>query len=47
MSLSGHEGALCIVFACQQKYQDNDHWRIRAKDIELERLSEILPTFSF
>ncbi|HGN1704339.1 TPA: AsmA2 domain-containing protein YhdP [Providencia rettgeri] len=29
------------------KYQGNDHWRIRAKNIELERLSEVLPTFSF
>lgn len=29
------------------KYHQKDHWRIRAKNIELERLSEILPTFSF
>ncbi|WP_272517063.1 AsmA2 domain-containing protein YhdP [Providencia sp. PROV194] len=39
--------ASVLYLPASKKYQDNDHWRIRAKDIELERLSEILPTFSF
>ncbi|NHB89368.1 DUF3971 domain-containing protein [Photorhabdus tasmaniensis] len=30
-----------------KKYDGKDHWRIRAENIQLERLSNILPTFSF
>ncbi|NHB93008.1 DUF3971 domain-containing protein [Photorhabdus cinerea] len=30
-----------------KKYDSKDHWRIRAENIQLERLSSILPTFSF
>lgn len=42
------QGSVSVLYLpTSKKYQDNDHWRIRAKNIELERLSEVLPTFSF
>lgn len=42
------QGNVSVLYLpASKKYQDNDHWRIRAKNIELERLSEVLPTFSF
>ncbi|WP_275075777.1 AsmA2 domain-containing protein YhdP [Providencia rettgeri] len=42
------QGSASVLYLpASKKYQDNDHWRVRAKNIELERLSEVLPTFSF
>ncbi|WP_369308690.1 AsmA2 domain-containing protein YhdP [Providencia rettgeri] len=42
------QGSVSVLYLpASKKYQDNDHWRVRAKNIELERLSEVLPTFSF
>ncbi|EKT59957.1 AsmA2 domain-containing protein YhdP [Providencia sneebia] len=42
------KGSLSILYLpSSTKYHQKDHWRIRAKNIELERLSEVLPTFSF
>ncbi|MEI9750334.1 AsmA2 domain-containing protein YhdP [Moellerella wisconsensis] len=41
-------GSLSVLYLpSSSKYKHHDHWRIRAKNIQLERLSEILPTFSF
>ncbi|MTB38929.1 MULTISPECIES: AsmA2 domain-containing protein YhdP [unclassified Providencia] len=41
-------GSVSVLYLpSSMKYNQQDHWRIRAKNIELERLSEILPTFSF
>lgn len=41
-------GSVSVLYLpSSMKYHQKDHWRIRAKNIELERLSEILPTFSF
>ena len=42
------QGSVSVLYLpSSKKYQDKDHWRIRTKNIELERLSEVLPTFSF
>ncbi|WP_265504168.1 AsmA2 domain-containing protein YhdP [Providencia rustigianii] len=42
------QGSVSVLYLpSSAKYQNKDHWRIRAKNIELERLSEVLPTFSF
>ncbi|MDD9340916.1 MAG: AsmA2 domain-containing protein YhdP [Providencia heimbachae] len=42
------KGSVSVLYLpSSKKYQDKDHWRVRAKNIELERLSEVLPTFSF
>ncbi|EKT59610.1 AsmA2 domain-containing protein YhdP [Providencia burhodogranariea] len=42
------EGSVSVLYLpSSMKYNQKDHWRIRAKNIELERLSEVLPTFSF
>ncbi|MDX4946267.1 AsmA2 domain-containing protein YhdP [Providencia manganoxydans] len=41
-------GSVSVLYLpSSAKYHQKDHWRIRAQDIELERLSEVLPTFSF
>ncbi|WP_340609599.1 AsmA2 domain-containing protein YhdP [Xenorhabdus bharatensis] len=42
--LAGRIAALYITKA--NKYQDKDHWRIRAENIQLERLSGMLPLIS-
>ncbi|HBO23065.1 MAG TPA: DUF3971 domain-containing protein [Providencia sp.] len=42
------QGSVSVLYLpSSKKYQNKGHWRIRAKNIELERLSEVLPTFSF
>ncbi|AYA41128.1 AsmA2 domain-containing protein YhdP [Xenorhabdus nematophila] len=41
----GHIKALYLNES--QQYQNKDHWRIRAENIQLERLSGILPILSF
>ncbi|MCW2257724.1 uncharacterized protein (TIGR02099 family) [Providencia alcalifaciens] len=42
------DGSVSVLYLpSSMKYHQKDHWRIRAKNIELERLSEVLPTFSF
>nr|WP_232370185.1 AsmA2 domain-containing protein YhdP [Xenorhabdus lircayensis] len=41
----GHITALYVNQA--RKYQGKDHWRIRAENIQLERLNGILPMLSF
>ncbi|MGV2470083.1 hypothetical protein FO520_23030, partial [Bacillus subtilis] len=41
------QGSVSVLYLpSSAKYQNKDHWRIRAKNIELERLSEVFPTFS-
>ncbi len=41
-------GSLSVLYLpTSPNYNNQDHWRIRAKNIELARLGEILPTFSF
>ena len=41
-------GSLSVLYLpISPSYNNQDHWRIRAKNIELARLGEILPTFSF
>ncbi|MDC9605514.1 AsmA2 domain-containing protein YhdP [Xenorhabdus griffiniae] len=42
------EGKLATLYVKQsQQYQGNDHWRIRAENIQLEYLNGILPILSF
>lgn len=42
------EGNLSLLYIpASEKYQGNQHLRIRANNIELARLSSIVPTFSF
>ncbi|MEX5485532.1 hypothetical protein IC611_05245 [Proteus mirabilis] len=40
------DGYLAVLYQPKEKQQD-EAWRIRAKNIELERLSALLPLFSF
>ncbi|MBS9430055.1 AsmA2 domain-containing protein [Photorhabdus akhurstii] len=41
-------GKVSVLYLPEAKRVDgHDHWRVRAKNIQLERLSSILPTFSF
>jgi uncharacterized protein (TIGR02099 family) len=42
---AGRIAALYVMNA--DKYQGNDHWRLRAENIQLERLNGILPVISF
>ncbi|KMJ44892.1 hypothetical protein AB204_11790 [Xenorhabdus khoisanae] len=42
---AGYISALYLKEA--RKYQDKDHWRIRAENIRLERLNGLLPILSF
>ncbi|WP_237386530.1 AsmA2 domain-containing protein YhdP [Xenorhabdus sp. Sc-CR9] len=42
------EGYIKALYLNQSRqYQSKDHWRIRAENIQLERLNGILPTLSF
>ncbi|WP_338884218.1 AsmA2 domain-containing protein YhdP [Xenorhabdus sp. TH1] len=42
------EGKIAALYVKQSRqYQDNDHWRIRAENIQLEYLNGILPILSF
>ncbi|MFV9997204.1 MAG: AsmA2 domain-containing protein YhdP [Arsenophonus endosymbiont of Dermacentor nuttalli] len=42
------EGQISLLYLPQsQAHQNQDHWRIRVNNIQLERLRAILPTFSF
>lgn len=42
------KGSVSLLYLpSSPKYHQKDHWRVRAANIELERLSEVLPTFSF
>ncbi|PHM27414.1 AsmA2 domain-containing protein YhdP [Xenorhabdus budapestensis] len=41
-------GRIAVLYVTQaQKYQNKDHWRVRAENIQLERLSGMLPMISF